>query len=205
MTKIDIRIKARAQNAILARWIDGYGTQALAAARSGMTGCTSSAWLNFRSHPTDHAMEKRRTQWKRIIPILEKETGRNIREIFPSLGKDALRILSKERISDRTVETAQITSQGEREKLSYCEDVGRDIDNEHLRERLKKVVSTLSFREREIINLRYGLTDGVSYTHGEIGHSFKISSERVRQIESKALGKLALPNRSQKLVEFLDG
>jgi len=73
-----------------------------------------------------------------------------------------------------------------------------------LRTRIAKVLKTLSYREREIIKLRYGLGDGYSYTLEEVGHIFKVTRERIRQIEAKAVRKLQQPSRSQELVGFLD-
>lgn len=75
---------------------------------------------------------------------------------------------------------------------------------EMLRSRITTVLKTLSYREREIIKLRYGLGDGYSYTLEEVGHIFKVTRERIRQIEAKAVRKLQQPNRSQELVGFLD-
>jgi len=73
-----------------------------------------------------------------------------------------------------------------------------------LRRQIEKVLKTLSYREREIIKLRYGLGDGYSYTLEEVGHIFKVTRERIRQIEAKAVRKLQQPSRSQDLVGFLD-
>jgi RNA polymerase primary sigma factor len=73
-----------------------------------------------------------------------------------------------------------------------------------LRHRITNVLKTLSYREREIIKLRYGLGDGYSYTLEEVGHIFKVTRERIRQIEAKAVRKLQQPSRSQELVGFLD-
>ncbi len=74
-----------------------------------------------------------------------------------------------------------------------------------LKVRLEEVMDDLSFREREIIKLRYGLTDGYSYTLEEVGKIFSVTRERVRQIESKAVRKLQQPYRCRPLASFLDG
>jgi RNA polymerase primary sigma factor len=66
------------------------------------------------------------------------------------------------------------------------------------------VLKTLTSREREIIKLRYGLGDGSTYTLAEIGRIFKVSRERVRQIEAKAVRKLQHPDRSRQLEGFLE-
>ncbi len=75
---------------------------------------------------------------------------------------------------------------------------------EMLRDRIEAVLKTLTYREREIIKLRYGLGDGYTYTLEEVGRIFKVTRERVRQVEAKALRKLQHPVRSRKLVGFLE-
>jgi len=80
-----------------------------------------------------------------------------------------------------------------------------DTNLEALKERLEDVMNDLSYREREIIRLRYGLADGYTYTLEEVGKIFSVTRERVRQIESKAVRKLQSPFRSRALVGFLDG
>ncbi len=75
---------------------------------------------------------------------------------------------------------------------------------EMLKDRIHNVLQTLSFREREIIKLRYGIGDGYTYTLEEVGRIFKVTRERVRQIEAKAVRKLQHPIRSRLLEGFLD-
>src|SRR5437868_10921369 len=77
--------------------------------------------------------------------------------------------------------------------------------NEMLKEKIEHVLKTLTYREREIIKLRYGLGDGYTYTLEEVGRIFKVTRERVRQIEAKAVRKLQHPVRSRQLEGFLDG
>ncbi len=76
--------------------------------------------------------------------------------------------------------------------------------NELLRERIESLLKTLTYREREIIRLRYGLGDGYTYTLEEVGRIFKVTRERVRQIEAKAVRKLQHPVRSEQLAGFLE-
>ena len=75
---------------------------------------------------------------------------------------------------------------------------------EMLKERIDHVLKTLTYREREIIKLRYGIGDGYTYTLEEVGRIFKVTRERVRQVEAKAIRKLQHPVRSRKLEGFLD-
>ena len=74
-----------------------------------------------------------------------------------------------------------------------------------LKEQLENVLNTLSFREREILKLRFGIGDGYTHTLEEIGNRFNITRERIRQIEAIALRKLQHPLRSRKLEGFLEG
>ena len=66
------------------------------------------------------------------------------------------------------------------------------------------MLTTLTYREREIIRLRYGLGDGYTYTLEEVGRIFNVTRERIRQIEAKAVRKLQHPVRSTPLKGFLD-
>ncbi len=85
------------------------------------------------------------------------------------------------------------------------EDPLYDTNMTALKERLEEVMTELSYREREILRLRYGLADGYTYTLEEVGKIFSVTRERVRQIESKAVRKLQSPYRSRALSSFLDG
>jgi RNA polymerase primary sigma factor len=85
------------------------------------------------------------------------------------------------------------------------EDPLYDSHIEALKSRLEEVMTELTYREREILRLRYGLADGYTYTLEEVGKIFSVTRERVRQIESKAVRKLQSPYRSRALASFLDG
>lgn len=73
-----------------------------------------------------------------------------------------------------------------------------------LKEQLSEVLDTLTPREEKVLRLRFGLEDGRSRTLEEVGREFKVTRERIRQIEAKALRKLRHPSRSKKLKDFLD-
>ena len=74
---------------------------------------------------------------------------------------------------------------------------------EILKDELKQVLDTLTVREKEVLELRFGLFDGSSHTLEEVGKKFKVTRERIRQIEAKALRKLRHPSRAKKLKDFL--
>jgi RNA polymerase primary sigma factor len=72
-----------------------------------------------------------------------------------------------------------------------------------LKERLKETLDTLTDRERQVLDLRFGLTDGYARTLEEVGKQFNVTRERIRQIESKALRKLRHPSRVKKLEGYI--
>ncbi len=74
---------------------------------------------------------------------------------------------------------------------------------EILKDELRSVLDTLTVREKEVLELRFGLFDGSSHTLEEVGKQFKVTRERIRQIEAKALRKLRHPSRAKKLRDFL--
>lgn len=104
---------------------------------------------------------------------------------------------------DRPVGEGEDCSLGEFLPDSYNDNPSHLASNGFLRERIEDLLKTLTFREREIIRLRYGLGDGYTYTLEEVGRIFKVTRERVRQIEAKAVQKLQHPIRIQKLAGFL--
>ena len=128
-------------------------------------------------------------------------------------------------IADMSIDDARCIIKMTRQPLSLDQPVGDHEDNffgefiqeernddplydthlEMLKARLEDVMHDLSYREREIIRLRYGLTDGYTYTLEEVGKIFSVTRERVRQIESKAVRKLQQPYRTRALAGFLDG
>jgi RNA polymerase primary sigma factor len=73
-----------------------------------------------------------------------------------------------------------------------------------LKEEMEDVLSSLTDRERKVLQLRFGIQDGYPRTLEEVGTIFKVTRERVRQIEAKALRKLRHPTRSRRLRNFLD-
>jgi len=104
---------------------------------------------------------------------------------------------------DRPVGEGEDSSFGEFIEASDGDNPVRCAGNSMLRKKIEELLQTLTFREREIIRLRYGLVDGYSYTLEEVGRIFKVTRERVRQIEAKAVAKLQSPSRVERLDGFL--
>jgi RNA polymerase primary sigma factor len=154
-------------------------------------------------------MSKLRNVSKKLLQELGREP--TIDEMAKAAGisiEDTRRVLkiSRHPISlDRPVGESEDSYFGD-----FIEDDGIESPvsaaaQEMLKEKIEDVLKTLTYREREIIKLRYGLGDGYTYTLEEVGRIFKVTRERVRQIEAKAVRKLQHPVRSRKLEGFLDG
>ncbi len=191
--------------------------------RRGFKFCTYATWW-IRQAITRAVADQSRTI---RIPVHMVETMsrvRNIsRQLLQDLGREPTieetanaagtcmdetrRVLAMSRYPislDRPVGNSEDSHFGDLLPDGGAESPAIGATHEMLRGRITKVLKTLSYREREIIKLRYGLGDGYSYTLEEVGHIFKVTRERIRQIEAKAVRKLQQPSRSQELVGFLD-
>jgi RNA polymerase primary sigma factor len=154
-------------------------------------------------------MSKLRKVGKKLL----QENGRepSVEEMAEAAGvnlEEARRVMkiSRSPISlDRPVGESEDSYFGD-----FIEDHGTDSPvntaaSEMLKDKIDAVLKTLTYREREIIKLRYGLGDGYTYTLEEVGRIFKVTRERVRQIEAKAVRKLQHPVRSKQLRGFIEG
>ncbi|HNO80064.1 MAG TPA: RNA polymerase sigma factor RpoD [Phycisphaerae bacterium] len=161
------------------------------------------------------------------IPVHMIETMSRLRNIAKQLLQDLGREGTIEEIAKRAqmpVSEARRVMKISRHPISLDRPVGESEDSyfgdfiedaaaespvmsagsEMLKDRIEEVLKTLTYREREIIKLRYGIGDGYTYTLEEVGRIFKVTRERVRQVEAKAIRKLQHPVRSRKLEGFLD-
>jgi RNA polymerase primary sigma factor len=191
--------------------------------RRGFKFCTYATWW-IRQAITRAVADQSRTI---RIPVHMVETMsrvRNVsRQLLQRLGREPTieetahaagtaidetrRVLAMSRYPislDRPVGNSEDSHFGDLLPDGTAENPAIGASQEMLRDRITQVLKTLSYREREIIKLRYGLGDGYSYTLEEVGHIFKVTRERIRQIEAKAVRKLQQPSRSQELIGFLD-
>jgi len=191
--------------------------------RRGFKFCTYATWW-IRQAITRAVADQSRTI---RIPVHMVETMSRVRNVARQLLQEYGREPTIEEIAARAGtpvdETRRVTAMS-RYPISLDRPVGNSEDShfgdllpdtgaenpavgaaqEMLRNRIAKVLKSLSYREREIIKLRYGLGDGYSYTLEEVGHIFKVTRERIRQIEAKAVRKLQAPARSEELAGFID-
>jgi len=153
-------------------------------------------------------MSRLRTVTKELLQKLGREP--TIEEIATESAltvSEARRVLkiSKHPISlDRPIGESEDSYFGDFIEDETAESPVQSATLEMLKDRIDEVLKTLTYREREIIKLRYGLGDGYTYTLEEVGRIFKVTRERVRQVEAKAIRKLQHPVRCRRLEGFVD-
>jgi RNA polymerase primary sigma factor len=154
-------------------------------------------------------MSKLRNVTKKLLQAKGREPS--VEEVAEATGisvDEAKRVIkiSKHPISlDRPIGDSDDSYFGDFIEDESAESPVQAAGHEMLKERIEEVLSTLTFREREIVKLRYGIGDGYTYTLEEVGRIFRVTRERVRQIEAKAVRKLRHPVRARQLASFIDG
>ncbi|MBN1127293.1 MAG: RNA polymerase sigma factor RpoD [Sedimentisphaerales bacterium] len=153
-------------------------------------------------------MSKLRTISKNLLQELGREPTieeiANEAEMSVAEARRVLKISKHPFSLDRPIGESEDSYFGDFIEDESVESPVQSATQEMLKERIDDVLKTLTYREREIIKLRYGIGDGYTYTLEEVGRIFKVTRERVRQVEAKAIRKLQHPVRSRKLEGFLD-
>jgi len=152
-------------------------------------------------------MSKLRTIQKHLLQEIGREP--TIEEIAHKAGMSVDETRRVMKISRHPISLDRPVGESEDSQFGdFIEDDRQDspsetATNDMLRQRINDVLKTLTYREREILKLRYGIGDGYTYTLEEVGRIFKVTRERVRQVESKAIRKLQHPVRQRRLANFL--
>ena len=153
-------------------------------------------------------MSKLRAVQKRLLQTMGREPSieemAEAAEIPVDEAKRVMKIAKHPISLDRPIGESEDSYFGDFIEDETSENPVEKAGQEMLKERINEVLESLTFREREIIKLRYGIGDGYTYTLEEVGRIFRVTRERVRQIEAKAIRKLQHPMRARKLVGFLD-
>ncbi len=153
-------------------------------------------------------MSKLRTISKNLLQKLGREATieeiANEAEMSIAEARRVLKISKHPFSLDRPIGESEDSYFGDFIEDESVESPVQSAAQEMLKERIDEVLKTLTYREREIIKLRYGIGDGYTYTLEEVGRIFKVTRERVRQVEAKAIRKLQHPVRSRRLEGFLD-
>ncbi len=154
-------------------------------------------------------MSKLRTIQKQLVQEIGREpTMVEIAERAEMSVDETRRVMkiSRHPVSlDRPVGESEDSHFGDFIEDERQEAPSESATSDMLRARINDILKTLTYREREILKLRYGIGDGYTYTLEEVGRIFKVTRERVRQVESKAIRKLQHPVRKTRLESFLAG
>jgi RNA polymerase primary sigma factor len=149
---------------------------------------------------------------ERVRGELTVQQGRepSVEEIAKALGVSAEETRSLRVVGRHPVSLHEpLGGDGERALEDFLSDSdstnpGRTVDQHLLKERIGEVLRSLTPREREVIEMRFGLRDGHPRTLDEVARTYGITRERIRQIEARGLLKLRQPNRSHRLAEFAE-
>jgi len=190
-----IRVITRFKNEhfIEARERAGFATQTDMARMTSLTQSSISAYENFRDYPRSVEMRQR----------VETATGRLFEELFPAvycdavdrkLGRPVQRVLTLRELPEWT------------QPKMIVERSPEDLyDVKELKPRIMEALETLTERERKVLKMRFGIGEygyGREHTLEEIAELFRLTRERIRAIEAKALRKLKHPSRSRELKPF---
>ena len=144
--------------------------------------------------------------------LFQQEFGRepNPEELADRLGWPVSKVKAVKNVAREPISLETPVGEEEDSLLGdFIED--KDVDSPAntaahrlLNEQIVSVLNTLPAREQKVIRMRFGLDDGYSHTLEEVGYVFKVTRERIRQIEAKALRRLRHPTRARKLKDYLD-
>lgn len=181
-----------------------YGGQSALARKLGVTPSEIGEWINMKAcppkHPTRAWPEER---LHKLECDLAELTGKTLEELFPDSLRDNAEFLSASKVHEREFSVEQYAlanyAEATRQRLIASSSPRLGVDKEDLREAIAEAMGALSYREREIVKLRFGVNDQPPMTYAEIAAVFRLSVERIRQIEKRAIGKLQRPSVAERL------
>ena len=218
--KFGITVTAKMKHAALWEAANKLGGQSALGRALGIHPTVIGRWVNLKDCPPTTIEEATgqieklpdegpgfrwtREKFLHVEKTLFELTGQMMEDLFPNELRENEAFLAESKTISRTeyIDSHLLANYGQERFLlpSPVDEASKD----ELRSRINQVLHTLPYRECEILKLRFGLGDGHCYTYQEIEHLFRVTRERIRQIEAAAIRHLQQPIRSQKLVEFLD-
>ena len=203
----DLRLEMRVKNNVLWRAIhDLYPTVSAFCRTHDLYQTEVGKLISFKASPFTKAGE-----YRVVTMRLSEILGITQTELFPpKLYANMLEIGSFKAVEVSSFAALPRATQKEIRMLPAPAEQIPDVicmradHQEKSKEAINEALEKLSYLEREVIKLRYGLNDGNTCTLNEVGHTLRTTREHVRQIEAKAIRKLQQPSRSQILVDFLD-
>lgn len=208
---VDITAITKLKHADLWAAAKQLGSQAALARYLGISEAEVGTWVNLKRCPPAEPNGKRWTQ--EFLTELERKllalTGKLLDELFPPELRENAEFLDCAKSIEQTARIrGDAMSQYALATRERFERIGNGVEDERRhderRDAIGKVLDTLSYREREIIKMRFGIDqpNGQKSTRREVGCIFKVSQSRVEQIEKKALRKMKNPLRADVLREY---
>jgi RNA polymerase sigma factor (sigma-70 family) len=207
---IDLTAITKLRHAALWELSKRLGGQAQAAEQCFVTTSIFNQWTTlkkaFPSAPT-RGWWMNKERWTQTKDALESLTGQTLSQLWPQA---LLNVIETHQLIT-TVE--QVIEVPEQALLAYAEETATrfrlpppvvHIEQDELRGAIQTAMKSLSPREREVLELRYGLDGGEQRSLEDVGHIVGVSRERVRQIEARATRRLTSPNVTKNLAGFLD-
>ena len=171
------------------RLIAGFKTQEELAAYLEICTTSVSGWETFKTYPKD----------ERIIKKLEAALNCKIEEIFPP---EAIEAINK-KLGTPIEKVADIKRLPSYTRGEYLLPSPEDMfERKELEENVENWLESISERERKVLEMRFGLADGIAHTLEEVGQEFGVTRERIRQIEAKALDKIREDGGLKKLRDY---
>ncbi len=189
-------LTAKLRHGLLWAAVKRLGSQAALARELGVTPTAVGQWVNLKGKPPFNS-----PRWPEIEAKLFVITGKTADELFPEalMSKDFLDA-PKEFEQTKEVELRAIAcATRNRLELPSPEE---DAIREELKEKVGEVLATLNFRQRTVLEMRFGIPDGRTHTLAEVGRAIGVTRERVREIEQKAIRELSKPRRRRVIEDF---
>ncbi len=152
------------------------------------------------------------SKYRQVHRKLQQDLGRKplAEELASEMDLDLEKIHMIEHINQSTLSLEEPVPGGDEEKSSRGEFIAdesiprpdAELSNKLMKEHIHEILNDLSEKERKIIEMRYGLNDGISYTLEQVGRQFGVTRERIRQIESKVHERMRASDRVRKLIDF---
>ena len=214
MSELDVTFVVRVKHADIWEAIQKAGSGKNLAKLLGVSHSLVYQWASLRSapnleHPASNSPFASSEFRDRFAATLLRLTGKTLDELWPPELRAATEFL----LEDKNFEVTKTYSP---ESLAYshtaeqlalpdpCEVASDNERQQQLKAGIVRILKTLTYREREIITLRYGLCGECSHSLKEVATMFKVTPERIRQIEMKAMGKMQKPNLCREIVDCLD-
>jgi RNA polymerase sigma factor (sigma-70 family) len=182
-----------------------YGGQSALARHLGVPASELGMWLNLKScppkSPTRGWSEQRLSKLEGQLIAL---TGKTLEQLFPDELRRSVAFLQAPKVYEQTAslraDAMERYAVATAERMRLAASPRLPSEHDELTNDVRSALEMLTYRERQVVMMRYGLADGHQYTLEEVGAAFGVTGQRIRQIESKAIRKLQKPS-VQKFLE----